>query len=397
MEISAFYNIAKEYAETLKKERPDAVSGEGAQIALILTANKEMITGTTGVRISKDVAETVSAAENAVSYLAASGKNKAEQFIVVNFSDLSVAEAPSDALQLLYKITPDNEKCRVCVSEQEDKAASEIAAPEKADLGAPAEFVSGFDFDESNPFFEPETDEAPQPSVAHPNTADPKFLYNQPSQSQTDVNGFQNAAPQAQGYPQQGGYPGQPQGYPQQGGYPGQPQGYPQQGGYPGQPQGYPQQGSYPGQPQGYPMQGGYPGQPQGYPQQGFRAGGGYNAQPIQGGFQAGQTRSTYLGGGTAQTANASRTAGSVMLPNVGGGSAYEASAMLSQSLGGSGGAFKKRFANFVGDDDEEDIDDIMNDGGDDSNNATMSRDELRKRAAEQKKLAKQISKDKNR
>ena len=85
------------------------------------------------------------------------------------------------------------------------------------------------------------------------------------------------------------------------------------------------------------------------------------------------------------------------MLPNVGGGSAYEASAMLSQSLGGSGGAFKKRFANFVGDDDEEDIDDIMNDGGDDSNNATMSRDELRKRAAEQKKLAKQISKDKNR
>ncbi|MBW0012891.1 FHA domain-containing protein, partial [Mycobacterium sp.] len=69
------------------------------------------------------------------------------------------------------------------------------------------------------------------------------------------------------GYPDQGGYQGQPGGYPDQGGYQGQPGGYPEQGGYQGQPGGYPEQGGY--DQRGYQEQRGYQDQGRGYPDQG--------------------------------------------------------------------------------------------------------------------------------
>ena len=379
MEISAFYNIAKEYSKMIKEGDAELAKNADAQVCLILTGTKEMLSGVTGSRIIKDTFEKVSAAENAISYLSLSGKNKAEQIAVLKLADDSVVPVTEAELQLLYKVSRDNAKTQVLISDSEQKAASDIAAPEKDDLGAPAEFVSGFDFDESNPFFEEASDE---PSVAHPNTAAPKFLNDQPG---TKPEQPAAAAPQQQapqGFPQQQGYPGQPmgQGFPQQQAYPGQPMGGYQQQAYPGQPM---QQG-YPGQP----MQQGYPGQPQN-----FQQGGGFTARPgvlpSPTAYQPGQTRSTYLGGGTAQTANASRGTGSVMLPNPG-----TDSAMLSQHLGGSGGAFKKRFAAFAEEEDTSDIDEILNEGADDSNNATMSKDDLKKMAAEQKKRAKQMAKD---
>ena len=424
MEIKALYNIAKDYAQTLKNAR----SGISGELCLILTDGKEMVTGVTGVRIANDAAEDVSAFENALAYCALTGKKRAEQILNISLADDSVVKLSDEMLGKLIKLDYENGKCEVAVSDSEFVLAGG-KKDEAADLAAPADFSDGFDFDESNPFFEPKTGAAPEPSIAHPNTADPKFLYNQPGQAnaqpgnvQTDVNGFTNPAvnqqpqqPMQGGFaPQQGGYPGQ--GFPQQGGY------MPQQGGYPGQ--GYaPQQGGYPGQ--GFPQQGGYPGQgyvPQqgGYPGQGFPQQGGY--MPQQGGYPGQgympgqpanpnfaqqqrmnaqgypqQTRSTYLGSGAVQTNNVGK---SVVLPTVGDGktSAYEASVMLSQSLGGSGGAFKKRFAAFADDEDNSDIDEILNEGKeeDDSNNATMSKDELKRRAAEQKKIAKQNAKEKS-
>ncbi|MBQ4486040.1 MAG: hypothetical protein II936_03420 [Oscillospiraceae bacterium] len=371
MEIKALYNIAKDYAQTLK----NAKSGISGELCLILTDGKEMVTGVTGVRIANDAAEDVSAFENALAYCALTGKKRAEQILNISLADDSVVKLSDEMLGKLIKLDYENGKCEVAVSDSEFVLAGG-KKDEAADLAAPADFSDGFDFDESNPFFEPKTGAAPEPSIAHPNTADPKFLYNQPGQAnaqpgnvQTDVNGFTNPAVNQQPQqPMQGGYA------PQQGGYPGQ--GFPQQGGY------MPQQGGYPGQ--GY-----MPGQPanpnfaqqqrmsaQGYPQ---------------------QTRSTYLGSGAVQTNNVGK---SVVLPTVGDGktSAYEASVMLSQSLGGSGGAFKKRFAAFADDEDNSDIDEILNEGKeeDDSNNATMSKDELKRRAAEQKKIAKQNAKEKS-
>ena len=69
---------------------------------------------------------------------------------------------------------------------------------------------------------------------------------------------------------------------------------------------------------------------------------------------------------------------------------------MLSQSLGGSGAAFKNRLANFVDDEDDAEIEAILKETSesDGENNATMSKSELAKRAKEQKKLAKQNAKD---
>ena len=45
MEIKALYNIAKDYAQTLKNAR----SGISGELCLILTDGKEMVTGVTGV------------------------------------------------------------------------------------------------------------------------------------------------------------------------------------------------------------------------------------------------------------------------------------------------------------------------------------------------------------
>ncbi len=397
MKTSAFYNIAKDYAETAKKDLPAYVPDD-AKFCIIQTDSSEIFTGFTGVRIVNDAAVLVPAEENTIIKMMAVKKTHASQMMVIGM-DGSVVQPSEEMLELLIDANPANRQCAVAVSSEEDKFASDLL-PSKgvSDIGAPAEFVSGFEFDESNPFYEPETaaEEAPVATTAHPNTADPKFLYNQPGQ--------QPGQPyQQQGFPgQQMGYPGQ-QGYPQQQmGYPGQ-QGYPQQQGYPGQGMGgYPQQGmgGYPQQGMGgYPQQGmgGYPQQGMGgYPQQGM---GGY---PQQGGFRQGMPAQGINPGMPAQGAARSVYAGQPIQPAAASQHLSAAqSAMVSQFLGGGGGSFKKRLANFIDEEDDAEMDailnDIENDGGDDeddgSNNATMSKADMKKLAEQQKKLAKQNQK----
>ena len=389
MKTSAFYNIAKEYADTIKQQKAE-YAPQGAMLCMVQTDSQEIITGVTGVRIVNDAAVEVSAEENTINKMIASKKTRAVQMIKISIDDASVQQIPNEYLQMLVDASPENRQCGVATSVEEESAISDILPSlGKSDVGAPAEFVSGFEFDESNPFFEaPAAENEPvQPSTAHPNTADPKFLYNQPGQQNQPQQNFG----QPQGYPQQGGFQPQ-QGYPQQGGY--QPQGYPQQGGY--QPQGYPQQGGY--QPQGYPQQGGFQPQ-QGYPQQG-----GFQPQqgfPQQGYPQQGMNQpygqSSYVG--QPYQPNQSVYTNNSMYQN-GGGSVHlggDTSVMVSQYIGQKGSAFKKRLANLVEDEDDPEIDAILNgdeEEDDGSNNATMSKKDMQKLANEQKKLAKQNAKN---
>ena len=278
MVISSFYNTAKTYAEKVRQEKPAFYSEPGASLCLIMADNQEIFTGITGIRISEGNVETVHSEANAIMSMIAANKPKAKQMIIISFKDKSVLKPCHDCLDMLIRADEDNGKCEVALSPDSSDTAINLKAAvttvsadflekktESEDapiLGAPAEFVSGFEFDSDNPFLDTGSSEAPpEVKTIQQDNAKPEM------QQQYLGQGAYQQYP-GQGYAQQQGmyqqYPGQ--GYAQQQGmyqqYPAQ--GYAQQQGayqqYPGQGYGQ-QQGAY----QQYPGQG-YAQQPASYP-----------------------------------------------------------------------------------------------------------------------------------
>lgn len=426
MEINTLYETAKYFAGIIKKRYPHLEADSDACLALIVSDSGDVYTGVTGITIDEGDPVALPAEEIAAMILISSGKT-ARQMVIITIEDYCFCEPTEAALRMLANSSPENGKCQVILSleeavssanlipnsaedfmsgydddfsapEQEqtvpEKESFSEAAPKEtapamdsldtSSLAPPAEFVSGFDIDETNPF-----------AAAGGTSSEVKSFYDQPSDAQQQgASGFNNpfaAGPNGenmqqgypqQGYPQQGGYP-QP-GYPQQEGYPqqGYPQqgyaphgGFPQQGGYPQQ--GYPQQG-YPQQgyaPHGaFPQQGGYP--QQGYPQQAYPQQGGYpQAAPFGGG--AGHN-SVYQPNGFPQAApyGAGGHSSVYQHSSVYGSNADQArSVMLSN---GDGAAFRKRLSSFLDDDD--------NGAGSGEN---LSKEEMLKQAKQRKKVAK--------
>ena len=425
MEINALYETAKYFAGMIKQSYPHLEADSDACLALIVADSGDVYTGVTGITINEGNPVSLPAEEIAVMTLITAGK-VARQMVIITIEDYSFCEPSEATLRMLVNSTPENGSCQVVLSLDEavasaslipnsaedfmsgydddlsapeqpapaagapSEAAPEAAAPamdgvDTSSLAAPAEFVSGFDIDETNPF-----------ATSGGASSEVKSFYDQPSDAQQQgVSGFNNpyaAGPNGenmpQGYPQPGMYPqgGYPQqGFPQQEGYPqqGYPQpGYPQQGypqqGYPQQ--GYPQQG-YPQQ--GYPQQGyaphggfqqGYP--QQGYPQQGYPQQGGYpQAAPFGGGAAHG---SVYQPNGFPQAApyGTGGHSSAYQHGSVYGGNGDQArSVMLSN---GDGGAFKKRLSSFLDDDD-------TGAGGGEN----LSKEEMLKQAKQRKKVAK--------
>lgn len=339
MDSASFYNMAKNYADKLKNEKPDLSST--ACLCLIITDTQEIFSGVTGVGITEGNVEEVSAQYNAVASMIVSKNVKAKQMLIINITDYRIITPDDTDLNLLFRASSENGSCEVIIAVDQTKTALQLISsstsvseeflntsfdePDETseNLGTPAEFVNGFEFDESNPFAaEPDTSAE---STENTDNSPPKFLYNQPDPNQL---------PPYQGYPQ--GYP-PPQGYPA--GYPqGYPTGYPQ-----GYPAGYPQQG-YPPQGAYIPPQGAYiPPQsayiPQGYPQQGG------SAYMNHGG-------SAYMNQGGYPTA---APAGSIYQPQQG-GSRYGGQSQMASSdyIGDGGSSFKNRLDKFL-DDEEED------------------------------------------
>ncbi len=399
MDISAFYNSAKELAEKIKTTKHGYFHEKSNTFCLIKAENGRIFSAISGLAASDGQIVGVASERIAANAMLAENIKKASELIVVSVDSLKVCTPEKATIDALIAADPENGNCMVAISDSEAVAASSVnydAAPAESapapELGSPADFSDGFDFDETNPFFA---------SPADKEQSEVPTIQNQPVYQQGNP---QNGQPMyQQGYPQNGqpmyqqGYPqnGQPmyqQGYPQnsqpmyQQGFPqnGQPmyqQGYPQNGqpmqGFPqnGQPmQGFPQNGQpMQGFPQnGQPMQG-YPqnGQPmQGYPQ---------NGQPVQGFPQQAQPMQVQ-----------SMYQGQPMNMNAG-GSVYTAnqSEFVSQYMSDKPSAFRKRLGNMLSTDtDVEDTDDDVSDSGD-----AMSRDELMRQAKEKKKLAKMNSK----
>ena len=406
MEINSLYETAKYLAGILKQRYPYLEADPDACLALIVAESGNVFSGVTSIAINEGNPEALPAEEVAAMLLVTAGE-KAHQMMIVTIDDNSFFEPSENALRILVNAAPENGSCEVVLSLEETvtcasllpnavedfmsgyddfdapqetapEASQEAPADEAPSLAAPAEFVNGFDIDESNPI-----------ASSSAGASEVKSFYDQPADSQQQgASGFnnpyaaQNVENPQQGFPQQG----YPQGYPQPG-FPqqGYPQGYPQQG-FPqqGYPQGYPQQG-FPqqGYPQGYPQQG----YPHGYPQQGFHQQGGFpQASPYNGGAHGSvyQPNGYPQQGGFPQAApygvggQSSMYQGSAMH----GGNANQArSVMLSN---GDGGAFKKRLSSFLDDDD------AIPEG------ESLSKADMLKQAKERKKVAKANEKFKN-
>ena len=404
MEIGAFYNTARAFADKVKQEKPNYTEGADSAICLIMSDKQEIFSGVTSVKFAEGGVAELHAEEAAISAMLTAHETIAVQMITVDFANGNILQPCKQCLELLTGVNENNNNCQIAVSAEEAVAAmvlknqgsqtsmaddfmsgfdvegsSSSAAPE---LGSPADFSAGFEVDESNPFFEADSGESAPEVVAFAGSG----TSSQPQPFGNQMNrGFSPNMPQQSGFgrmPQQG-YP--QQGYPQQG-YP--QQGYPQQG-YPQQ--GYPQQG-YPQQ--GYPQQG-YP--QQGYPQQGY---------PQQGGFQQGYPQQ----GGNNQFMNNPMAGAAPYTQRPAGGSVHitgagssrfnsqvlsqNQSQVLSQNLGGRGGAFRKRFDSMF--DDEDDDTTTSSASGDSEGGEAVqggkSKADLLKEQKERKKVAKNNS-----
>ena len=358
MEISSFYNTAKNFAATVKQQRPELVT-EDACLCLIVADSGDIFSGITSISIDEGTVETLPAEKIAVMSVITAKNVKAKQLILISLDDFSFFQPEDDVLAMLVNSSVDNSSCQVILSPEEAVSAASLvpasAAPDFLSgyddaespapaLGAPADFAAGFDVDSSNPFYAENNGGAAAQNQQQGENLN--FLYEQPEEAQQrGASGFPGLyAAQQQGYPQQQG------GFPQQ-------QGYPQQGGFPQQ-QGYPQQG--------FPQQG-YPQQQGGFPQPGpYMGGGTHNSL-----YQQNMNAAPYTQGGY----HTSHSVHGGIAPA--GGNYQQSSLMLSSKS--SGNAFKKRLNNFLDDDDSE--------GGEAAEG--MSKEDMLKQAKDRKKVAK--------
>ncbi|MCR5167470.1 MAG: hypothetical protein K6C13_09660 [Oscillospiraceae bacterium] len=412
MDIDAFFKQAKQLADKAADQDPAVKDDPDAAFCLILNTEDQIFSGVTEKKADNNDNDSVPAEINAASGLMMTSNSKAKQMIVIRFSDSGIVAPCKEALELLLRADSTNGECEVVMSMDNSVNANEILngtsagntenTAEKSSLGAPAEFVDGFDVDTSNPFYEaPQAAPAPEVQSFADNGGNnannmnngqgPQYMFNQPADAQQQGaagfnpyayqqnQGYNQRYPQQQGYPQQGFRPQQgfpQQGYPQQGfQQQGMQQGFAQQGmqqQFPqqGMQQQFPQQGAqqFPqqGMQQGFPQQGA-----QQFPQQGMRqqnmndpmAANPMNINP--------NVPSHYFNAAPAHSVYSNMNS-----------SVYQGSSIMSSKKSGS--TFKDRLNKFM-DTDEDEPDVSAN-----AQEPEMTKEEMLKAAKEKKKQARQ-------
>lgn len=358
MVINSFYNTAKTYAEKIRQEKTAYYKEPGATLTLVMSEEQEIFSGVTSIKINEGKVDTIHSEAIAIMSMIAANQPKAKQMVTIAFKDQSVVKPCDECLDLLLNADPDNGKCEVAIAPTQTETAINLKSQatnitaeflEKdtktevenvPDLGAPAEFVSGFEFDADNPFLAGD-EEIPEEvktiaseAAKQPQPIDPGMMQ-QP--------GYAQQVYQQQGFVQQPMFQ--------------------QQGGYMQQPM-YQQQGAYMQQPMMYQQQGGFVQQQPVYPQ-------GYAQQPSASAFTQGANKSVYV-------------TDVISAPHDEPYEPVKAASKYADATGGN--VLKQRLASLF----EEDEDD---EGG---NNATMSKEDLENQAKEMKKNAKSNAKLKN-
>ncbi len=227
MEVNAFYNTAKIYAESIKYQKPNYFTEPGSTLCLILTDTQEIFSGVTSVRIHDGVVDELHSEHIAIMSMLAANKVRVQKMLTISFDDFSICIPTLECLNMLFRADSRNRKCEVVVSLTETVPAEELtsgayvqknasdnnsnpsdfvyddnipqmfddepvyesnndesSSDEASSLGAPADFVSGFEFDESNPFYEPDApDTTDNVEALNPDGHSTEFLYTPPQQS----------------------------------------------------------------------------------------------------------------------------------------------------------------------------------------------------------------------
>ena len=204
MELDALYTKAKSLIDTVKKEKPEAVSYADSALCIIVSDEEELFTGITGISIDKNSVTTTCSEYNAIMSMLVENKINAKQMISVSFADKSILKPCSNCIKLLYRVNSANTACQVVISEKQSVTAESLetsgssenifdqipdfnfasdspANAEHKPLGMPAEFAADAEADEDNPFYEPpinrENKEDVPDYLISPQAAGPNFLY----------------------------------------------------------------------------------------------------------------------------------------------------------------------------------------------------------------------------
>ena len=170
MVINSFYNTAKTYAEKIRQEKTAYYKEPGATLTLVMSEEQEIFSGVTSIKINEGKVDTIHSEAIAIMSMIAANQPKAKQMVTIAFKDQSVVKPCDECLDLLLKADADNGKCEIAIAPTQTETAINLKSQatnitaeflEKdtktevenvPDLGAPAEFVSGFEFDADNPF-----------------------------------------------------------------------------------------------------------------------------------------------------------------------------------------------------------------------------------------------------
>lgn len=211
MATNMFYNIVKEYAEAFVKQKSEYVLTENTLFCAILTSSHDVFSGITGISLCNGSVESVPAEIIAVNAMFSAGQTKARQMITISLSDFKVIPPDKLSAELVIQADDENSKCEIFVSKNESVKAYELLGEsdmnkaeeffegfdgqgtesnkagknafekmglvsdngnnsesqnKKSELGAPADFSTGFDVDVTNPFYEAPVNEKKVETIA---------------------------------------------------------------------------------------------------------------------------------------------------------------------------------------------------------------------------------------
>lgn len=143
MEINDLYNIARNYIDKIKREKPFYFFEHDSSLCLIKT-DKQIFCGTTCIKVNNGVVETVSSDYNAVLMFIANSKSRAEQMIVVMADDYRITVPLSESIDMLLKVGSCNTNCQIIISESQSISSGNFCASSSVPNNS-NDFFSGFD------------------------------------------------------------------------------------------------------------------------------------------------------------------------------------------------------------------------------------------------------------
>ena len=211
MEISEFYNTAKDYAEQIRQRFSPIASIPGAALSVIEAPGGELYIGTIALGLNDDGKPVIlSSQASAMTALTASGKTIAAKIITINLDDLSTASADDETADILLAASAENYNCEIVTAENTSKTIMELKGGGAADAffsgfddGAQDEdvqsendFADGVQIDESNPFYEPPKEDKPPEDVLAPQTPPPAAEEEAQQEEDSDQDDAQDGAPE---------------------------------------------------------------------------------------------------------------------------------------------------------------------------------------------------------